>query len=136
MSGNDDGDKMFAVRTARGEDGIQIVCIGPASYEDAAKLTAEDWEQVLRTATAQDPDGAHVLFEHNQGAGDPMLARRAPTNEHNYMRLVEPLKPTFLNGTVTRIVCIHELWCDALNRRGNCNCNPVATAVRQYKVVQ
>jgi hypothetical protein len=55
-----------------------------------------------------------------------MMTPHPPTTEHNYLhkqaRLLQmvPLG----KGTVTVASVAHDDWCDAINGRGYCNCDP------------
>ena len=55
-----------------------------------------------------------------------MKTPHPPTTEHNYLakqfRLLETMP--MVKGTVTFASVAHDDWCDAINGRGFCNCDP------------
>jgi hypothetical protein len=125
-------DKRVKIEVAHRENENEIK-VSPASYDAQTSLTPQDWEVMASVVARQHPTSAQILFSHG-GDADASLSRRPETDRPNYHQLIEPLKPTFEAGTLTRIHCTHEAWCDSLNRRGNCNCNPVVEARREVSV--
>ena len=47
-----------------------------------------------------------------------------PTTSHNYLKKVADLGLTLAPGAEMTMDFAHDNWCDALNGRGFCNCDP------------
>jgi hypothetical protein len=52
------------------------------------------------------------------------MSEHPPTSQHNYEKRAEEL--AFL-GPVVVVEVRHDDWCDFINERGFCNCNPDVT---------
>jgi hypothetical protein len=70
-----------------------------------------------------------VGFSTDDRGDDEMSKSRKRTKKYQgspYLAALRAVVPT--PGTVQRIEIQHDSWCDLLNGRGYCNCNPVVCA--------
>lgn len=64
-----------------------------------------------------------------------MTEYHSPTKQHNFVRKMQEIYNLAgsMRGSVTFADVVHDDWCDLLNKRGYCNCDPIVEEITHEK---